>query len=155
MGKRGPAKKPTKLKVLQGTARKKDLKRKEPKPKQKAPRCPAWLPDEAKARWKQLAPQLEHMGLLTTVDGMTFSLLLMHWALAVDAAKTLKKEGLTSEDERGLPRKHPMAQILRDNSQMFKAYSAEFGLSPSSRANLDLPQKDDESDDARKFLFGG
>jgi P27 family predicted phage terminase small subunit len=67
----------------------------------------------------------------------------------------LKDEGLTSEDERSLLRKHPIAQVLRDNSQMFKVFSSEFGLSPSSRANLDIPQKDDESDDARKFFFGG
>lgn len=153
MGRRGPKPIPTSLKVLQGTARPEDLRRNEPKPKPVAPdKPPTWLPREAKKKWKELAPELERIGLLTAVDGPAFAMLLLHWALAVDAAKTLKKEGITTVDERGLPRKHPLLQVLRDNSQAFKQYAAEFGLTPSARARLDMA-KDEEIDDFTEFLL--
>jgi len=41
-------------------------------------------------------------------------------------------------DERGLPRKHPLLQVLRDNSTAFRMYAAEFGLTPSSRSRLQI-----------------
>lgn len=153
MGRRGPQKKPTRLKKFHGTARRQDLERREPNPTPKAPKCPGWLPKEAKKKWRELAPEMERLGLLTMVDGLTFSMLLLHWSVAVDAAKTMKAEGITSEDERGLSRKHPLAQILRDNSVMFRAYAAEFGLSPSTRARLDLPAPD-EHDEIMEKYFG-
>lgn len=147
MGRRGPRPKPTKLKVLSGTARPEDLRRNEPKPAPIAPKRPTWLPDEAKKKWKELAPELEKLGLLTVVDGPAFAMMLEHWALAVEAAKVIKKEGTMTVDERGLPRKHPLAQVLRDHSAAFKGYMAEFGLSPASRTRLDLPEIKEDSFD--------
>ncbi len=44
----------------------------EPKPDKKAPRCPAWLEDEAKKEWKRMAKQMEHLGILTEIDMAAF-----------------------------------------------------------------------------------
>jgi P27 family predicted phage terminase small subunit len=151
MGKRGPKPLPTKLKVLQGTARREDIEREEPKPKPVRPRCPQWLPTRGKRKWRQLAPELEELGLLTSVDGEALAIALLHWSLAVEAAEILKKEGTIATDERGLPRKHPACQILRDNSASFRHYMQEFGLSPSSRTQFNLPTKE-EDDWLEEFL---
>ncbi len=153
MGKRGPGKTPTRMKVLRGTARREDLKRREPKPTQKAPKCSDWLPKEAKKKWKELAPEMERLGLLTELDGMAFSMLLLHWYVAVEASRAMISEGISSEDERGLPRKHPLAQILRDNSAMFRAFCAEFGFSPSTRAGLDLPASEEHNEIMKKYFI--
>ena len=143
MGRRGPKPLPTNIKLLHGTARKKDLQRNEPKPKPIAPKCPTWLSPEAKRKWKELKPELERLGIFTNIDGLTFSLAMTHYALARDAAMILKQEGSMTVDERGLPRKHPANQILRDHSQAFKQYMAEFGLSPASRTRLDTEEEED------------
>lgn len=89
--------------------------------------------------------------MLTIIDGSALTLLCFHYGLAVDAAKTLKEEGTTTVDERGLTRKHPACQILRDNSQAFKQYMQEFGLSPSSRARLDVKEKKEPSEFLKFF----
>lgn len=62
----------------------------------------------------------------------------MHWALTMEAAEVLKKDGSTTIDERGLIRKHPANQIFRDNSLAFCRYASEFGLLPSSRSRIPI-----------------
>jgi phage terminase small subunit len=68
MGRRGPAPKPTALKLLQGNPGKRAINGREPKPKTGMPRCPDWLDEEAKACWKRIVPQLNGMGVLTLID---------------------------------------------------------------------------------------
>lgn len=118
-----------------------------------APRCPSWLSDEAKKKWKELLPQLEQLGLLTAIDRSALALLCSHYALAAAAAKTLETEGVTVVDERGLARKHPACQVLRDNSQSFARYMSEFGLSPSARTRLDVKEVKKEQTEFEK-TFG-
>ena len=48
MAQRGRKPKPTAVKMLEGNPGKRSLNTGEPKPEKKAPRCPAWLEDEAK-----------------------------------------------------------------------------------------------------------
>ena len=59
MAQRGRKPKPTAVKVLEGNPGKRSLNTNEPKPVKKAPRCPAWLEDEAKKEWKRMAKQME------------------------------------------------------------------------------------------------
>ena len=48
MAQRGRKPKPTAMKVLEGNPGGRPLNKNEPKPDKKAPRCPAWLEEEAK-----------------------------------------------------------------------------------------------------------
>jgi len=146
--------KPTALKILQGNPGKRPLNKAEPKPRAVAPKCPSWLPKEAKKKWKEIAPELERLGLLTSVDGMAFTMLLMHWAVAVEAAKQLSEEGLLFEDSKGKLRKNPLHQVMRDHSESMKAYLSEFGLTPSSRVRLQVPQTADKEEDPIRALLG-
>ena len=121
----------------------------------RAPKAPDWLSDNAKRKWKELTPELKKRGLLTAIDKTALALLCLHYDLAAEAGKTLKAEGTTVTDERGLTRKHPACQVLRDNSQSFARYMAEFGLSPSSRNKLiDVIQEEKEPTEFEK-QFGG
>ncbi|HFH7680582.1 TPA: phage terminase small subunit P27 family, partial [Streptococcus agalactiae] len=65
MAVRGRKPKPTNLKILEGNSGKRPLPINEVKPKQKAPRCPQWLEDDAKKEWKRMGKILEQMGILT------------------------------------------------------------------------------------------
>ena len=73
MAQRGRKPKPTALKVLEGNPGGRPLNPNEPKPAKKAPRCPAWLEDEAKKEWKRMGKTLEQMGLLTEMDMAAFA----------------------------------------------------------------------------------
>lgn len=143
--KRGPRPEPTNLKLLKGNPGRRPI-RPEPKPTPKAPRMPDWLPEPAQKRWKELAPELEKVGLLTAADGEALSFTLMSWWTAVEAAKVLIGEGLLTEDSKGQIHKHPAHQIYRDCSAGFRQWCAEFGLTPSARTRLTIPES--EEDDA-------
>jgi len=101
---------------------------------------------EAKRFWRELAPEMIRVGLLTEIDVPAFLLLCEHYAVAIQAARTIAKDGLTRNDENGVARKHPLLQVLRDNSRAFRMYATEFGLVPSSRQRLKFeePEPDDE-----------
>lgn len=70
MGLRGPAPKPTALKLLQGNAGHRPINSSEPKPEEKAPPCPLYIREdpEAAKEWKRLAPILLRMRVLTEAD---------------------------------------------------------------------------------------
>lgn len=160
MSKGGHNRKPTTLKVLQGTARPGRMKN-EPRPRPVMPGSPPrWLPGEAKRRWHELAPKLERLGLLTEVDGPAFAMMLLHWSIARRAAEALRRDGLLAEDPDhkvadGQPaqRKHPLLQVLRDHSAAFKGYAAAFGLTPADRGRLDVAAGEPDIDEYEEFLL--
>jgi P27 family predicted phage terminase small subunit len=81
MGLRGPAPKPTALKLLQGNAGHRALNAAEPKPTEQAPPCPIYISadPEAKKEWKRLVPILLRMRVLTEADATVLgSLCLTH-----------------------------------------------------------------------------
>ena len=152
---RGRKPTPTNLKLLKGETRPSRINKNEPKPKPLAPAAAAWLSADARKLRKGLAPKLEALGILTEADGASFDLMLTHYSLASEAARTLKKEGSIIEDSKGYPAKHPAVQILRDHSAAFLRYAAEFGLTPSSRARLNLVTPEEEIDELEEFLRQG
>ena len=64
----GRPKKPTSLKILQGSANAKRAAKTEPRPIAKAPLCPSWLSAEAKSHWEEITDKLEPLGLATSLD---------------------------------------------------------------------------------------
>ena len=127
----------------------KDKKKPEKKSNRKMPKKPRGvLLKEARRVWEDIAPTLFKMGALESIDYPTFSIMLEHYALAIRAAETIREEGLFRFDENGVQRKHPAAQVLRDNSQQYRQYIKEFGLSPKARENMKLNNyfRDDNTD---------
>lgn len=78
MAVRGRKPKPTAIKELEGNPGKRPLNKNEPKPDKKAPRCPAWLEEEAKKEWKRTGTMLEQLGLLTEMDMAAFAATAKH-----------------------------------------------------------------------------
>ena len=90
---RGPAPKPTALKLLEGNPGKQKLNKNEPMPKvpDVIPKPPKRLLPEAKKEWKRLAPAMVALGLLTEVDTSAFAELCQNYAyyLAADAGNSV------------------------------------------------------------------
>ena len=143
---RGPKPKPTALKKLQGNPGKRSLKGKsEPRPPVTRAPAPGLLAGAgagtlATGFLDKYRPALQSLGLLTDIDDPAFELAARHYALAVTAYDMVKAEGLTVIDDHNEKRKHPLIQVFRDQSQAFKAYAVEFGMTASSRVRLRIDE---------------
>lgn len=143
MGIPGPKPKPTELKLLEGNPGKRPLNTQEPKPRPIPPKMPRGvLPKEGRRLWRELVPKLEKLGVVTEVDGPALVMLCLHYAFAVQAGRQLRQEGITIQD-RDVRRKHPALQILRDHSAAWRQYAEQFGLTPSARSRLSIPEPEE------------
>lgn len=147
--------KPTKLKILEGNPGKRPLNENEPIPQSIAPECPDWLLDEAKKEWNRLAPELERLGLLTSIDRVAFAGYCQSYAKWKIAEEFIKKNGATyripKRDKEGkiisvYIAQFPEVAIARHSLRQIRMFAQEFGLTPSSRGRLLLPSEiiDDE-----------
>jgi P27 family predicted phage terminase small subunit len=164
----GPPPKPTALKRLAGNPGKRALNKAEPQPDRVIPAMPRGLPKRAKRFWKDHADKLERLGILTAVDGPAFTMMALHYAVALEALEIIQKNvlvliddseapvmqsGLMAIDKNGAARKHPLLQVWRENSTAFRHYAAQFGLTPAARGRLEISEPTEE-DDYEAFLRG-
>jgi P27 family predicted phage terminase small subunit len=139
MGKRGPRRTPTAVKVARGTHRKDrdgdpSL---EPQPEKiGAPAAPTGLGKIGRAKWKQLAPRLSKLGLLTEQDLEALSLLCEAYDEKESCEKTLKKEGDYYLTASGLIRVHPAVTRLQRCIDRIRNLMASFGMTPSDRSSM-------------------
>lgn len=137
MAKPGRKPKPTAVKNLTGNPGKRALNKREPKPKKGVKRPWGLGQGEQRKFWDEYADELARLQILTGLDVASFRLMAEHYAFAVQAAKELREEGLTVDGREG-PKKNPKAQVFKDNALAFKAFATEFGMTPSSRARLEI-----------------
>lgn len=153
---RGRKPKPTHLKVLDGNPGKRPLNQHEPKPPPIPPKPPTWLGPAGKKLWKLLAPQLEKLGLLTTVDGPAFEAVCQSYATWVDCEKYLRKHGLTysytTENGGEYVQQRPEVSIGNKALQAVKAFMTEFGLTPASRSRINMKPPGEEDDPMEALL---
>lgn len=147
MGRRGPAPKPTALKLLQGNPGKRSINKNEPQPKSGVPRCPAWLDGEAKVCWKRMVPLLSAMGVLTLIDADALANYCDTWSRWKRAVLFLQKKGdvYTIKDEDGKVKyiqQLPQVAIARNLLAVLNRYQQEFGLTPAARSRLTIAEQD-------------
>jgi P27 family predicted phage terminase small subunit len=150
VGKRGPAPKPTNLRILHGD-RADRINRNEPKPSDALPVCPPWLDDDARKVWDYTLTELKTMRLATRADRdalaayCTFVVQFERMTRLVNTTGALikgRKDGVV---------KNPAAQLQRDAAQMMARYAAEFGLTPRARAEITVTP--DKSEDELERLL--
>lgn len=152
---------PTELKLLRGNPGKRAVNRNEPKPDPKAPGMPVWLSNEARAEWRRVVPELDKLGLTAKVDRAALASYCETWATFVAAEKLIHKHGLVifrvteieAHDEAGnpieihvAPTKNPAVIIARDAAAQVRAFCSEFGLTPSARTRLQMPEGEEGDD---------
>lgn len=147
----GRPSKPRALKVLHGD-RKDRINNDEPQPSAGEVAAPDWLGDRALEVWDAYAPDLEAKRVLTSWDVEAFA----NWCDAVtrrrDAAEHVDAEGAVVDlpvfnkngeltgHRRG---KNPWLLALDAADAQARAYGARFGLTPSDRAGLKIPNEGD------------
>ncbi|MEZ4699249.1 MAG: phage terminase small subunit P27 family [Rhodothermales bacterium] len=141
MGRRGPAPKPTKLKLLQGTYRKDRANTNEPEPEAAVPKCPSFLKGEARREWRRIVPELQEMGLLSRIDRAALCGYCASWETLVESDKVISAEGRTIVNAKGQLVAHPEMAIRSRAMDQLRGYMVEFGMTPASRARIHVPEK--------------
>lgn len=151
MGTRGPAPKPTALRVLHGD-RPARTNRSEPRPVERDFDAPEWLVDYALETWERLAPELKRLGVLKWTDADAFAGYCVAVARLREATAVLASDGLTIASPTGNVSKHPAATVANEATTQIRTLGTHFGLTPSGRAQLRTETPDDADDLARRLL---
>lgn len=154
MGERGPAPKPTALRVLEGTSKSgrssvshRQLPQGEVMPAATMPVCPPGMSVVAKANWTKHAPRLHRLGLLTENDGSSFEKLCDLEAQYAKARGIVNRKGLTFETPAGYIQQRAEVGIMNRCWTELLRYYAHFGMTPSSRSRINLGEALPETDD--------
>ncbi len=160
MGKRGPAPKPTAMRLLEGNPSKRKIRNTgEPMPPVPAtvPNPPTRLLPDAKKEWRKLAPALIALGVLTEVDMTAFAELCQNYAYYLAVDKEITAQGTQTvyamqKTPSGYIQQHPILSLRRQYYDQWRRGLQDFGLTPASRAHIvagDLPQSTGDGEDAR------
>jgi P27 family predicted phage terminase small subunit len=155
MGKRGPIPKSNEQEILEGNPSKRPLKKELPKPGPGIPTCPTWLSVAAKREWKRLTPELARMGLLSKLDRNMLAGYCSAYALWQQAQEVLNQQGTVYVSPKGKLETRPEVEIARTTGEMMQGFANELGLTPTSRARMNLPKENEEIDPLEEFLREG
>lgn len=151
MGQRGPKSKPSAQQQRAGTYRA-DRRRGEPQAPAEVPPVPEWLDADSRRYWSELAPWLERANLLTRLDQAALALLCQSLSdylaarAVVDAAAEQTGTRFVSVTDAGNVIQHPAVGVLNRAWERVVKLLREFGMTPSSRAGLHLPEAESEDD---------
>ena len=107
------------------------------------PFCPQWLNPVAKTEWKRASKLLLKMKILSAIDMVAFAGYCENYAVLVQCGNYIKKKGGYAkyfEDKNSQNQPHFTA--MNKAWQNIKAFCAEFGMSPSSRGRIVIPEKE-------------
>ena len=158
MGRRGPAPTPTNILQIRGsklvTKRRNQTEAKGP---EGTPPCPDWLDGDAKAKWNELVPKLEQMGVLTLIDQDAVARYCHLWVRWRAAEDFIKKHGemYPLKDDKGRTKcvqAWPQVATANKLAQQLTRLEQEFGLTPAARTRIHIQVPVTQIDD-RKARF--
>jgi len=156
MGKRGPRKQPTKLRLLRGDPSKEGQNAGEPVPPSGPLDAPAHVTGAALEKWREVAPQLQAMRILTTADRETLARYCLYFEQFLKYADQVRRglDVLVIRDDAGKVKyiqSTPAATMFVKLGQSMLRIEQEFGLTPSARAGMSV-QNVAETDPFDQFL---
>ena len=150
MGKRGPAKQPTKLRLMRGDPSKVGKNRNEPRPPAGC-EPPAFLNADALAVWHEIAPPLLAAGIITTADAIELGHFCETEVVYRNAMAEVLKLGPTHTNTRGESRPSGAFKAAMQARAQLSRDADKFGMTPSARAGMQIRPSDD-SDPLGEFL---
>ena len=141
--KRGPAKKPTVLRMRDNVQIKR-VPSTEVTPLLKLPTCPKDLSPDAKKIWRRMGKKLLKLGLITEIDEASFGM----WCSTYAELQTLNiqynKEGLMiTYPTTGRKVVNPLLAVIRNTRTQLDRLGAKFGMNPSDRSGISVGTRDE------------
>ena len=155
MGKRGPAKTPSKILKMRNSTRGKYRNPEEPAPEANVPVPPLPLKGEALRIWHYITEVIDDMGVLTVADGLTLARYCKIWVKWDKCETEVEENGSTYEvtTKAGgtMMRVRPDAQQASKLSDQLLRIEQEYGLTAASRASVKAVRKRKGKDKGRFF----
>lgn len=153
---------PTELKLIRGNPGKRKIATKAHPAAGSTPEKPDWLTGEASDEWDRVVSELDRLKMLALVDRTA---LVGHCEAASQlraATEDIAERGITllvleREFEDGTKlyakvAKNPSVTVAQAAMSQIRGFCAEFGLSPSARARMTIPEADDGKKGAERLL---
>lgn len=137
----GQNRKPTVMKILEGTFRKDQSAVNEPKPEviKIPPPMPEGLNEIGKNEWEKMTLELSKIGLLTTIDTSQLAAYCNEIGNYWEAEKIRKNPEIPYTDKAGLfDRAQKHLKQARD-------LAVQFGFTPASRSRINVPKEKEKS----------
>jgi P27 family predicted phage terminase small subunit len=142
MKRNGPPRKPTGLKIVEGTFRKDRAAPNEPKPRVTIPRPPPHLSSEARSEWRRVSHELYLLGLLSRIDRAALAAYCECWSDWVDASKMCAtvdgKDRKVMKTQAGNLVENPYFSIKKRSMELMHKFLTEFGMTPASRSQINV-----------------
>lgn len=142
---------PAGLKLLEGRGKGTDSGGREVKPsptfKRLPPEKPDDLSDAADVLWDHFVDELQRLQLLKPLDGPALQIAVEAYSRWKDASEQLAADGMTYVAPSGLIKVNPLVGVVERASAEFRAWVAEFGLSPAAERKLSSPAGDDDGEE--------
>lgn len=153
---KGPKRKPTALKKLDGNPGRRPLNDQEPKyppinAENELP-PPAVLTGPAKKEWTRLTTLLGEVGLLQQTDQTALMLYCQAFGDWLKEQELVAEQGSVVPGVRGGLIINPHVKLSQQAEERMRFYLTEFGLTPSSRSKLKVDRPGGEDDDLAKIL---
>lgn len=151
MGKRGPAKSPEAVKLLEGTYRE-DRHGGTLKLRPGIPKKPDWLDQIAGQVWDETINELSEVpGLLSEADGPALAMYCDAWRKYWDANSEIESRGLVIETLTAV-KSNPAVLIATRERDAIARFGARFGLTPSDRASFKPAGTTDTNDELGELI---
>ncbi len=139
MGRRGPPKTPSGVKLAQGETRPSRINYLEPTPRRAPPVMPPDMDDAAQAVWQRVLAEMASSETIFAAD----TDVLRCYCEAVSQYQTAMRMLVSSSPlvrgaRSGDLVKNPLHQIVRESRDAVRLFARELGLSPSARAGLNV-----------------
>ncbi len=146
MSNSGRKAKPTALRVLQGNTEHRPLPENEPEPRDPSLIPPIWLVDEAIKLWNIYALVHKNLGTFKQTDEMSFATWCQEMGRYIELQGKIEKKGYTTTNIRNGDKAIPEMAMARECLKNARALAIEFGMTPSSRTRLSVPDGSGEKD---------
>ena len=97
------------------------------------PPMPRTLPEEAKAEWRRVVPELESIGMLATIDRGVLVRYCQAWADWCELNGLLQRSGKLIKGQKGNLVRNPLWLMKRDAEQAIAELARQLGLTPAAR----------------------
>jgi len=149
-GSGGRNRKPTAQKKAEGNPGKRKLNKREPAALPGEPKMPSWLAGAPRRLWPEVVSILSEAGVLFKTDVIAISALCSSIVLFRKADAAIEKFGalhLTLEEKTGVGilRTAPAVRVRSDALRYMRSIWQAFGLDPSSRSGVQIPDPDPNS----------
>jgi P27 family predicted phage terminase small subunit len=153
---------PRQLKIIRGTFRNDRNPEAEPEPTKvdAIPGAPSYLGAQGKALWRRIAGEMVRAKILTTVDLAALEILCSSYEEFREAREAVyttakgKPRTLRQYMRGKNSQTMPEYNAMKTARQEYKAYAAEFGLTPASRNRIEIAAPKDPEVDPMEQLLG-